>query len=611
LKDRGRASGLSFALNGDGLVGIDLDDCRDPGTGDLEEWASDIIGRFRSYAEVSPSGRGIRIFLRGTLPPGGCKKGAVEVYGTGKFLSVTGQRVTGHGAGDGIRECEAELLAWHQEVFGSRPTTPTKEKAATNGHSNGQLVLHNPPHIDQGRLASLFRSKPKAGKLFNSERNCYASQSEADLALANYAVADGWTDQEVCDLLVQARLNADAEPKPVAYFVRTIAKAREPQAGKGGGGLAAKLRERPPGTDTVRIGPVHAEGGGSADAGPDVEGVTMADVAKLIGGIKFLVRDWVPFGMVTGIVAEPGTGKSAFALWLARTVLMGGGCPWFNGLPGPQEPGYVLWCPTENDTAITLQRMRDWHIPMDRLIQPFKDDPLRPIDLTDAGHLELIEALVRKHRPPMVVVDSLRGGHGTDENNSQVGRVLQNLASIAERTNAAFPVVHHTRKLLPGEEITANSCRGSNAILAMMRSLIGVDRPDPKGKWCRLRVLKENLGIAPQPVGFQVTGSGLVFGPAPEQPHRHTATADAESWLRRRLASGEWCASAEVLEEAEQLGYSRGVVQRAQKALGIVPPHGVRKDGKTWQWRLPPAADKPPRGEGIAGGGEIRDSLIP
>src|SRR5262245_59016481 len=160
----------------------------------------------------------------------------------------------------------------------------------------------------------------------------------------------------------------------------------------------------------------------------EVEGATMADAAKLVAGIKYLVRGWIPFGMVTGLVAEPGVGKSAFALWMARTIMTG--CSWFTDTRGP-EPGCVLWCATENDMAITIDRMKKWSIPMGRLILPFPD-PLKTVNLTDDNHLQRIDALINKHRTKAVIIDSLRGGHSSDENNSQVGRVLQNLSEIAE-----------------------------------------------------------------------------------------------------------------------------------------------------------------------------------
>ena len=333
------------------------------------------------------------------------------------------------------------------------------------------------------------------------------------------------------------------------------------------------------GTDRVAIG-------SARPTGQVVTAATMADAARIVKEVRFLVKQWVPFGMITGVIAEPGMGKSAFVLYaLARPVLTG--CGWFTGMSGPEEPGHVLWCATENDLAITVDRAKRWGIPMNGILMPF-EDPLASLNLMDDEHVARIEELVNQYRPPLVIVDSLRGSHDGDENNSRVGRILQSLAAVAERTRTAMVVVHHTRKLMVDEEISANSSRGSNAILAMMRSQLGVDRPDVASKWCRLRVLKENLGIAPQPVGYNVTDAGLVFGQAPERSSRTTQKAGAIAWLRARLTAG-WHCAAEVLADADQFGFSTNSVQRAREDLGITLGTGLcrkRTDGK-YEWRLP------------------------
>src|SRR5690349_5608008 len=61
--NQGRFEGLGFVL-GDGWAGVDLDDCIDPLTGEIEDWAHCDIDELNSYTEISPSGRGLKIFLR-------------------------------------------------------------------------------------------------------------------------------------------------------------------------------------------------------------------------------------------------------------------------------------------------------------------------------------------------------------------------------------------------------------------------------------------------------------------------------------------------------------------------------------------------------------------
>jgi hypothetical protein len=148
------------------------------------------------------------------------------------------------------------------------------------------------------------------------------------------------------------------------------------------------------------------------------EAASIADAGKKIAEVRFLLKGWIPFGMLTGIVAQPGEGKSAFALTIAKTITTG--APWFNGLLWRGPPGCVLWCGTENDLAITRSRVSAWGIHPDRLRLPFKDDPLRPIVLTNKGHLAHIEALINQFKLPLVEFDSLRGGHDKDENQSTV-----------------------------------------------------------------------------------------------------------------------------------------------------------------------------------------------
>src|SRR6516165_1183101 len=48
---------------------FDLDKCRSRTTGAIEQWAQSIVDRLGSYCELSPSGRGLRLFVWGELPP--------------------------------------------------------------------------------------------------------------------------------------------------------------------------------------------------------------------------------------------------------------------------------------------------------------------------------------------------------------------------------------------------------------------------------------------------------------------------------------------------------------------------------------------------------------
>jgi putative DNA primase/helicase len=97
-----RYDGIGFVFSSaDPFVGIDLDDCRNPETGEIAAWAQKIISRVQEgYVEVSPSGTGVHIIVEGAVRAGRTRKkvhlqgkavGQVEMYGHGKFFTVTGR----------------------------------------------------------------------------------------------------------------------------------------------------------------------------------------------------------------------------------------------------------------------------------------------------------------------------------------------------------------------------------------------------------------------------------------------------------------------------------------------------------------------------------------
>jgi putative DNA primase/helicase len=95
--------GVGFVFSsGDPYVGIDLDKCRDPETGEIAPWAQKIIDRVcEGYSEVSPSGTGVHIIVEGVVRDGGRSRrkvhldgkvvGEIEMYSRGRFFTITGE----------------------------------------------------------------------------------------------------------------------------------------------------------------------------------------------------------------------------------------------------------------------------------------------------------------------------------------------------------------------------------------------------------------------------------------------------------------------------------------------------------------------------------------
>ncbi|CAG0976244.1 hypothetical protein GEOBC_01554 [Geobacteraceae bacterium] len=167
-------SGLGIALaEDDDLTGVDLDKCLNPDTGELDLEAAGIVAMMPTYCEVSPSGRGLRLFAFGKLPQGGRRKGKVEMYESGRYLTVTGNRFNGH---DSIAECTAELAAVHARIFGA-DSPPVAAKPA------------DPPNLDDATLldkARRARNGADFERLWSGDLSAHGGDhSAADLALCN------------------------------------------------------------------------------------------------------------------------------------------------------------------------------------------------------------------------------------------------------------------------------------------------------------------------------------------------------------------------------------------------------------------------------------------
>src|SRR5215212_2252162 len=72
------------------LVGVDLDKCLNPDTGEITPWAQSIIDCLDSYDEVSPSLTGVKIWAKAPTITRAHVKPGLEVYPRGRYFTVTG-----------------------------------------------------------------------------------------------------------------------------------------------------------------------------------------------------------------------------------------------------------------------------------------------------------------------------------------------------------------------------------------------------------------------------------------------------------------------------------------------------------------------------------------
>lgn len=158
----GRKTGVGIVLTSTRhgrLVGFDLDSCRNPETGVIEEWANLILDIASSYSEVSPSGTGLKIFAvmtheawteaKGLLNAGADRLGAswkaagqhhppgVELYLGGRYFTVTGSDHDGKMLRSIAPADIASAVRLCQERF-RKPLS--SDKTARPGNSQGRDI---------------------------------------------------------------------------------------------------------------------------------------------------------------------------------------------------------------------------------------------------------------------------------------------------------------------------------------------------------------------------------------------------------------------------------------------------------------------------------------
>jgi putative DNA primase/helicase len=177
-------SGIGFVLttDRDSFAGVDLDHCRNPETGDITPRAEAIVARLDSYAEVSPSGAGLRIWITAKLPPDGRKRGDVEMYDTGRFLTCTGRHIAG--TPTVIEQRQAAVDKLHTEIFAS-PPPKAKTRVQAEAEPSSTTTLDDDAIIERALGA---KNGAAFAKLWAGDASDYAVDSNDGISEATAAL---------------------------------------------------------------------------------------------------------------------------------------------------------------------------------------------------------------------------------------------------------------------------------------------------------------------------------------------------------------------------------------------------------------------------------------
>lgn len=412
--------GIGFVFSPDDpFCGIDLDDCLNEAGRQI--WGADFVPWLDTYTEISPSGRGLKLVLRGRKPSGArCSRrnvegqGKVEVYDSGRFFTITGQRWTG--TPPDILERQQQLDELCDFLW------PTKSEVAPNPFSLLPMEDRVERCLTAVRRIRIADQNDGSKRLYTLCCRCV----EHDL-----------TDDEA---LTVVRACAAEQPFPVAWSDADVLKRlrdaeQECQRGKAN---VLDLSSFLPAVDSGRDSSL------GTPAPPTVrELVRNHPVLR-----EPIVRGLLRRGESMNVIAAPKTGKSWLASDLAIAVATGR--PWFGRFE--TEPESVLIVDNElhaETSASRIPRVAEARgIPSEDYDERVCVENLRG-RLRDLYGMSAYFDALEPGRFGLILLDAFYRflPRDTDENDNGAMAGLYNLVDRhADRLGCSFVLIHHSSK---------------------------------------------------------------------------------------------------------------------------------------------------------------------
>ena len=323
-------SGLGFVLGG-GFLGIDIDDCLTTG-GEPNALGQHIVEAVGSYAEISPSGRGLHILAKGSLPRGPRRtkvgESRLEMYDANRYFTVTGQ----------LFDERFGYLASAQEaiddVYARYFVIQVKPKPEQSDSTPTEMHTLDSASVLRG-LEKLPNSE-SAKALFNGDDSAYGEdKSAADLAFCSFIKQALGANAELIDQAyrVSARYRPKWDVKHSAdgqtYGAMTIKKAMQPSPADIGDSITGKTSD------------------------PHLHLVPASEVR--VKAVEWLMPNRIPKGEVVLFEGDGGIGKTTAALDIIARASSGRALP--DGSMLDFRPN-VLIVAEEDDLSTLTARLR-------------------------------------------------------------------------------------------------------------------------------------------------------------------------------------------------------------------------------------------------------------
>lgn len=206
-------SGIGFVFTEeDPFAGIDLDDTH----GDVEAYARQlkIFTEFNSYSELSPSGQGLHIIVKGKLPYGR-RRASIELYSKERYFTMTGNVHLNVPI-----EERQELLQLLFDQMGGPAQTYSYAEDKPQIEEDDEIISK----------ASGAVNGEKFQRLYNGDfQTLYPSQSEADFALVDIIAFYTQNRAQIARIFRASALGQRDKAKRDAYIGYMVNKSFDRQ----------------------------------------------------------------------------------------------------------------------------------------------------------------------------------------------------------------------------------------------------------------------------------------------------------------------------------------------------------------------------------------------
>lgn len=466
----GRFAGVGFCMTGvSDLVGVDLDNCIDD-QGVISPVAREIVDGLASYTEISPSGRGLRVFVEGHIEyDWTAHEAGIEVYAgnDARFLTITGRRLPN--SVEEIMPLDHDRGLYIEEL--------TKRYAVERSRAT-VIDLNAPDLLDEIALPDLPETLPPSTLEFlaTGDTGRHADRSQALWSAAVSLANEFRDDQTVYSILAHNphamsvaldHRRQDSE-RALAYLWRHhVVLGRARAVSRVSPDDFDELASTPP-PSTVPAGALATGPTASTSA---AKGFVQAALYLQRPAASWLVKGWLPDRGLAAVAGESGAGKTFLVLDLVMSVARGE--PW---LGSRVRQGAVAYVAAEGAGGLgkRLQAYASyWGVDLAALpLHVTADAP--NIMLTDSVR-ELGKGLKALGPLRVVVLDTLaQVTPGADENSgADMGKALAHCRAIYSALGClVILVAHHGKDKDKG-------IRGWSGIRAALDAEIIVERSGP------------------------------------------------------------------------------------------------------------------------------------